>query len=322
MTKRSENYFKDIPTKPYDLLKEGLIFLCIIIVIVVVLSAVTGAPDYPTVRGEDVARIQPVAYLKTCATILAGNSSIQDYGPPYTSDLANAQKLFGIDPQNWFGEKIPLDPRNDFIIRPLERTAEINPQLSGALAAYKSAPPEQQGRGVSAYLEALDDAIVTNAGVNIPSGDYGPVSDMMNGMLSLGRSGLLEGALESSARLPFDTDFTRSLLFFQDNIDASVAETLDMTSDQWGVAHETGNYPGAWWLWPFAFWYHIPPMSTSPNADIQAIAIITVIFLILFFVPFIPILNRLPNWIGIYRLLWRDWYSNAKKGDGSGLSSK
>jgi hypothetical protein len=317
MTKRSEEYIKGIPMKPYDLLKEGLIFLGAIVVIVLVLAAVMGAPDYPTVRGEDVAKVQPVVYLKTCANILAGNSSIQNYGPPYTHDTESAQNLFGIDPQNWFGVKIPLNPQQDFIMSPLERTAVINPQLSGALNTYKSATLEQQMAWVNAYLVALDGATVTNGVVRTPTGDYGPVATMMDGMLSLGQAGLLEGALESGSSLPFDTDFTRSLLFFQDDVDASVAESLDMSSDQWGVAHETGNYPGAWWLWPYAFWYHIPPMSTSPNADIQAIAIITVVFLILFFAPFIPVLNRIPRWLGIYRLVWRDWYADVKKGDGS-----
>jgi hypothetical protein len=317
MTKRTEEYFKDIPTKPYDLLKEGLIFLVVMLVIVLALAAVLGAPDYPTVRGEDVANIQPVAYLKTCANILAGNSSIQEYGPPYTNDRANAQQLFGIDPQNWFGVKIPIDPQTDFIIRPLERTAEINPQLIGALDAYKAAGLEQRERWTDAYLDALDSATVANDRVNIPAGDYGPVAEMMDNMLALGRAGLLEGALESSARLPFETDFTHSLLFFQDDVDASVADILDMTSDQWGVVHETGNYPGPWWLWPYAFWYHVPPMSTLPSADIQAIAIISFIFLIILFVPFIPVLNSLPKWLRVYRIVWRDWYSADRKGRGN-----
>ena len=135
----------------------------------------------------------------------------------------------------------------------------------------------------------------------------------MNAMLALGKAGLLEGALESSARLPFTIDFTRSLLFFQDDVDTSVAESLNLTTEQWGVTNETGDYPGAWWLWPYAFWYQVPPMSTSPNADIQAVAIILVIFLILFFMPFIPILNSLPRWLRVYKLIWRDWYSNIKE---------
>jgi hypothetical protein len=318
MTKHSEEYVRGIPTKPYDLLREGLVVLGVVLVVVLVLAAVFSSPDYPTVRGEDVANRQPIAYLRTCANILNGNSSIQNYGPPYTTDNANVQRLFGIDPQTWFGVKIPLDPKRDFVIRPLERTAMINTQLNSSLETYKSATPEQQAAWGNAYLAALDKATVQEGKVEIPPGDYGPVAPMMDGMLSLGKAGLLEGALESNSRLPFNVDLTRSLLFFQDDVDSSVAEKLDMLGEQWGVAHETGNYPGAWWLWPYAFLYQIPPMSTSDNADIQAIAIITLIFLIIFFLPFIPVLNRLPRWIGLYRVIWRDWYARVKEDKNQG----
>lgn len=130
----------------------------------------------------------------------------------------------------------------------------------------------------------------------------------MNGTLDLGRAGLLEGALESSARLPFTLDFTLSILFFQDDVDHDVARTLDMLDRQWGITHETGPYPGAWWLWLYTFVYQIPPMSASHDADLQVGLITTVLFLVLLFTPFIPILNSLPRWFGIYRLIWRDWY--------------
>jgi hypothetical protein len=138
------------------------------------------------------------------------------------------------------------------------------------------------------------------------------VPALMQGMLDLGRAGLLEGALDSGARAPFTMDFTRSLLFFQDDVDHSVAENLNMLGEQWGISNETGPYPGAWWLWPYTFLYQIPPMSTSPNADLQVGVIATVVLLVLLFLPFIPILNRTPRWLGVYRLIWRDWY--ARKG--------
>ena len=47
---------------------------------------------------------------------------------------------------------------------------------------------------------------------------------------------------------PFNLDFTRALLFFQEDVDSGVAEKLDMKGEQWGIVHETGEYPGAWWL--------------------------------------------------------------------------
>lgn len=309
MNPRAEAYQRNIPTMPYDLLREGLIVLLIMTILVVILALVFGSPDYPTVRGQDVAQRQPIAYLKTSANILAGNSGIEGYGPPYTSDFANAQRVFGIAPANWFGVTNPIDPAQDLVIKPLTRLAVLRQDVASALSTYESATPDQQQAWLSAYLNALDQASVTDGQVSLPGGDYGPVGTLMNGMLDLGRAGLLEGALESSPRLPFTLDTTRSLLFFQDDVDASVANTLNMTGNLWGISHETGPYPGAWWLWPYTFLYQIPPMSTSANADLQVEVIIVVFVLIQLLAPFIPILNRLPRWLRVYRLIWRDWYA-------------
>jgi hypothetical protein len=49
-------------------------------------------------------------------------------------------------------------------------------------------------------------------------------------------------------------------------------------------------------------------MSTSPNGDLQVGLIITLVFLATVLTPFVPVLNRLPRWLGVYRLIWRDWY--------------
>ena len=322
MSKQSEETLRGVPMKPYDLLREGIIMLALLAAVIFLLAIVFGSPDYPTVRGEDVAKSQPIAYLKTSANFLAGKASIEGYGPPYTTDTAHAQNMLGIAPADWLGVTIPLDPVQDFVLKPLARAAVLNNNLDPALQTYESATPDQQAAWAAAYLAALEKATVSDGQVQIPAGDYGPVATLMNGMLGLGRAGLLEGALESSARLPYSLDFTRSLLFFQDSVYAGVAEKLDMTGEQWGVSHETGPYPGAWWLWPYTFLYQIPFLSASPNVDLLAGAIMSVVFLVMLLIPFVPILNRLPRWVGIYRLVWRDWYARdlQKQSESSGHS--
>jgi hypothetical protein len=194
------------------------------------------------------------------------------------------------------------------VLKPLARLALLNDGVAGALRIYREASSSQQQSWMKAYLAALNKATVANGQVQVPAGEYGPVETLMKGMLNLGRAGLLEGALESGARLPYALDFTRSLLFFQDSVDHNVAQTLDMLGRQWGISHETGYYPGAWWLWPYTLLYQIPPMSTAPNGDLQVGAIMTAVFLVMLFMPFVPVLNRLPRWLGIYKLIWRDWY--------------
>jgi hypothetical protein len=312
MSKRTDEYLRGVPTKPYDLLREGLIVFGIVAAVVVVLALIFSSPDYPTVRGEDVAKLQPVAYLRTTANILAGNSSIDGYGPPYTNDTANAQEILGIAPANWLGRTNPINPAQDFVLKPLARVAELQPDVADALQTYQDATPGQQQAWLNAYLPALDTATVDADGrVTLPEGDYGPVETLMSGMLDLGRAGLLEGALESNARLPYSLNFTRSLLYFQDDVYNNVAEKLDLTGTQWGISHETGDYPGSWWLWPYTFLYQINPIKSSANADLVVGVIMLVLFLVILLMPFIPGLNRLPHWLKVYRLIWRDWYQGS-----------
>jgi len=310
MSVQSAANLRGIPTKPYDLIREGLIVFIVLAVVIIVLAVLFGSPDYPAVRGEDVASRQPIVYLKTGANILAGNSSIQGYGPPYTPNPGNAQQLWSIAPATWLGVTIPINPPEDLVLQPLARVALLNDDVAEALRAYRGASSGEPQSWMKAYLAALDRATVASGQVQVPTGEYGPVGTLMNGMLNLGRAGLLEGALESSARLPYALDFTRSLLFFQDDVDHNVAQTLDMLGAQWGISHETGDYPGAWWLWPYTLLYQIPVISISPNGDLQSGAIMSVFFLVMLFMPFVPVLNRLPRWLGIYKLIWRDWYTH------------
>jgi hypothetical protein len=314
MSKRTEDYLRGVPMKPYDLLREGLIVLGMVATIIVVLAIIFSSPDYPTVRGEDVAKLQPVNYLRTTANILAGNSTIDKYGPPYTNDTANAQDFLGIAPATWFGVTNPIDPAQDFVLKPLARVAELKPDVGDALQTYQAATSSQQQAWLNAYLPALDTATVNADGqVTLPAGDYGPVETLMNGMLDLGRAGLLEGALESNARLPYSLNFTRSLLYFQDEVYNNVAQKLDLTGTQWGISHETGDYPGSWWLWPYTFLYQINPIKSSANADLVVGIIMLVLFLVILLMPFIPGLNRLPHRLRVYRLIWRDWYQRSGK---------
>ncbi len=309
MSARSEAYLAGIPTKPYDLLREGLVVLAAIAAIVLVLAVAFGSPDYPPVTGQQVARSEPVAFLETSAGILAGASGIQTYGPPYTADRGAAQRVLGLAPANLPGVTIPLDPARDFVLRPLHRLALLSRGVAGALRAFEAASGEQRASWLRAYQAALAHAAAAGDTVRLPAGDFGPVPALMDGMLRLGRAGLLEGALEAGGA-PYTLDFTRPLLFFQDDVDHGVARRLDMTGEQWGISNETGAFPGAWWLWPYTFLYQIPPMSTSPNGDLQVAVIMTLIFAVLVFLPFIPGLRSVPRRLGLHRIIWRDWYAH------------
>ncbi len=131
---------------------------------------------------------------------------------------------------------------------------------------------------------------------------------MMTSLLSLAKSGGLEGGLVSSSQF-FQTDYTKPLLFMSDGgLLAERAEAQHLLGDQWGLMNETGSYPGQPWLWLYALWYQVEPMKSSPNADIQVLLIMGLLSLAFICIPFIPIVNRLPRWIPIYKLIWKEHY--------------
>ncbi len=313
MSRKSDAYLSGVPMKPYDLVREGLIALGIVAVVVVALALIFKSPDAPTVRGEDVATNHPLDFLKTAADFLSGESALQSYGPPYTRDTDNIQRILGPGPATVLGVTMPLDAEQDLVIAPLHKVAMLNKDVDAALKVWTAAKEDQQKAWSKAYSDALDKAEETNGQVKVPTGEYGPVPVMMLGMLALGRAGLLEGALTSSDRLPYTLDNTRAMLFFQEDVDQNVADGFDMLGTQWGITHEVGNLPGPWWLWPYAIWYQIPPLSTAPNADVIVGSMMIVFFLLLLFAPFIPVLKHLPRWIPMYRIIWRDWYEREEK---------
>ncbi|HUX12993.1 MAG TPA: hypothetical protein VMW87_08175 [Spirochaetia bacterium] len=313
MSAKSEANLKGIPSKPYDLLREGLIVFAFAVVVIVVLAALFGSPDYPSVTAQEVAQKQPVDYLKLVSDYLSGNSDMQTYGPPYTRNPENAQGLFGLAPANILGVTIPIDAQKDFVLKPLEALATISPSVKDALGQFQAAADDQRNAWVKNYTDALDKAEVSGQSVQLAPGDYGPVPVLMNGMLDIARAGFLEGALNSGPNVPYAFDNTKALMFLEGDIQDQVAGKLDMQGGQWGIGHETGNYPGAWWLWPYTFLYQIPAIGNADNADIIVGAIMALFFLVLIFLPLIPVLNRIPYWVKVYRVIWRDWYRDHGK---------
>ena len=145
-----------------------------------------------------------------------------------------------------------------------------------------------------------------------PAGDYGPVPALSAAFLQLAQTGGLEGALTSSGNF-YGGDTTKSLLLLSDGAYLEdQARAKNLAGDQWGMMNEVGNAPGQPWMWLYTFWYQVPPFSKSGNADALVWGLMMVLTLLLMFVPFIPGLRSIPRWIPLHRLIWRDYYRNAK----------
>jgi hypothetical protein len=305
---KQADYYAGIRMVRYDLVKELVLALVAVSIIVIGLSGVLSSPDVPAVTIQTWATKDPVDFVTTATAELAGQSGTAGYGPPYNNTPDAAQVIGPISPQSLAGVSTPIDPAQDFVIKPLGFAAVGNPTLTKALQTYQTAGDSQQQTWLTNYSTALADATVVNDEVSVASGDYGPLPDLMASMLALARTGALDGLLLRSGNL-YQTDFTLPLLFMGDgNYLPGLAADQHLTGDQWGMMNETGNYPGQTWLWLFSFWYQIPPFNTAANTDLLVIILMIVLTAVLALVPFIPILRDIPRWIPVYRLIWRRYY--------------
>jgi len=317
MMARKHAYYRGVRMAPYDLIREFLIALSVVTVLVIILASVLSSPDEPPLTLKGIARAAPQSYVQTALNELDGSSGISDYGPPYNNGSGAVQSIGPISVQQLVGVHIPVNTAQDFVLGPLAEVAPTNPAWKAALNRYTAASPKQQAAWTNAYNTALAKAKTQGTGLIVPSCACGPVPTMMAAMLTLGQRGAMDGLLLTSRQF-YQTDYTRPLLFTADpdnNFVAARATAFNLQGNQWGVMNETGNYPGQAWLWLYSLFYQIPPYTTAWAANTDALAVfsVTILTLILMFLPWIPGLNRLPRYLGVYRLIWKDWYREERR---------
>jgi hypothetical protein len=309
---------------PYDLIKELAIAVGVIALIAVVLTILFSSPDETPSTIAQWSRAQPINFSADAVKELNGASDTAEYGPPYNHASGSVQHFFILHPQRWLGVSHPIDTAEDYVLDPL-RTNTADAALQAAVSEYEAASEAQKKAWGEAYAKPLEEyEAAIEEGKTTPtsvsaneaagtvsvhsSGNAGPVPTMMAGLLRTAQAGGLDGALLTSNQF-FQTDYTKPLLFMADGglLDER-AEREHLLGDQWGMMNETGSYPGQTWLWLYTLWYQVEPIKSSPNADLQVMLIMIVLSLLFVCIPFIPIVNRIPRWIPIYRVIWREHY--------------
>ena len=295
--------------RPYDLVKEASIALGVVLALALLLTILFSSPDEQSSTIKSWSRAAPVDFVSTAVTELDGTSGLAGYGPPYNHN-SPGQHIAFIHLQKWFGVNLAINTERDFVLAPL-RSIYGQPALQSAVTAYLHASAKQQAAWTTAYTNALGKATV-GAGdtVSVPSGSYGPVATLMTSLLAFGQSGGLDGALLTNRQF-YQTDYTKALLFMADGgVLSNRAQAEHLLGEQWGMMNETGSYPGQVWLWLYTFWYQIKPFSTSANADVLVMGVMTVLSLAFVLVPFLPGVRSLPRRIPIYKLIWREHYGS------------
>ncbi len=308
---------------PYDLVKELCIAVGVIGLLAVVLTVLFSSPDDKPSTVAQWSRELPVNFVATAAKELDGTSDTAEYGPPYNHNSGGVQHFLLLHPQRWLGVSHPIDTADDYVIDPL-KTVSGDPSLQSAVAEYQAAPAARKKAWGEAYAKPLEEHETAleekktppksvsvdpaTGAVTVQASGAGPVPRMMVGLLALAKSGGVDGSLLTSSQF-FQTDYTKPLLFMADGgLLAERAEGQHLLGEQWGMMNETGSYPGQAWLWLYALWYQVEPIKSSSNADIQVMIIMGVLSLLFICIPFIPVVNGIPRWIPIYRLIWREHY--------------
>ena len=311
-----DEYYRGVRMVPYDLVKELVLAFAGVGILAIAVAAILSSPDVPPVTIAAWAQNDPVDFVTTATGELAGTTISAGYGNPYNAN-GPGQSWGPIAPQKWFGTRIPIDSASTFVIQPLHRVTNGNPDLSAALDAWQKASGDQQGKWTDAYTKALATATVKDGNITVAAGDYGPLPVMMSSLLAMGQSGALDGLLQINGRF-YQTDYTPALVFMGDGGYLSgQAQTWNLLGSQWGMMNETGRYPGQTWLWLYTMWYQVWPFTSATgflglnasNADLGIIILMTVLTVALAAVPLIPILRDIPRWVPIHRLIWRDYYA-------------
>lgn len=305
MSERTEKAYQGYKMVESDLVKElawALLFVC---ALVVVLALAFSSPDEPTLTSQQVAQSSPLVLLQTGLNALDGKGAIASYGPPYNHGQGSVQSLGAFSPQTWVGVTIPINAAQLFVLHPLQNISGLDPDLATALRRFRAASPAQQATWEDAYQKALGHARVAGQKVQVPAVASGPLAKMMQNYLALGRSGLLDGAINRNGRV-YQTDFTRALLLTENTAVGQLAATHHMLGTQWGMMKEPGSYPGAVWLWFYTLLYQLPFYATSPAVDLLVGLTVGGVTVILMFVPWIPGLRDIPYYIKIHRLIWRN----------------
>jgi hypothetical protein len=298
----------DYPTRSYDLVKEFVIALGVVLALSLLLAAVFSSPDDKAITMSRWAQAAPADVVATATGELAGTTTSATYGPPY-NHASDGQSVLGLQLQKWGGVGVPVNSA-DLVLQPLRGVAG-DVRLATALRVWDALPASTRTAFASAYADALAKA-PNGDPTRVAPGHYGPVPYLAAAFLRLARSGGLEGALTSSGTF-YGGDQTRSMLLLSDGAyleDQAVADHLG--GDQWGMMNEVGNYPGQPWMWLYTFWYQVKPFSTSPNADAQVWLLMMALTVALMLIPWIPGLRDIPRWIPVHRLVWREHYRRAQ----------
>lgn len=249
----------------------------VLAVAIFVLAFFFHSPYIPSVRIADIVQQNPR---------LVATTILQEFN--HTSDTATY--FDSIDPYTF-------DTRDVFVVAPYKQYMASN-QTNNAWTVFNSSTPAQQ----KIYTQEAKDylaATSTNVLGNIAS-TTNPVIAIVGTLMPIAKNGLYESILNQENP---STNYTYTLRFLNDmDVLGAKAESLNMDTAQYGMAKDdTGSLwslpPGSWWLLPLGGINTAFNLLENPYGDQIGGEILGAFLLIFILFPYIPYLNRLPEFL-------------------------
>ncbi len=167
------------------------------------------------------------------------------------------------------------------------------------MAIFKAEPTDVQDQQLKAVTDYTADPKPNAEPKN------NPAFAIVSSLAGMAKSGLYEAALRNNNGAGYETTYVTRFLA-DTGVPDDTATSLKMTTDQYGmIREESGSIPpGAWWLAPIGLLNHTV-LANDDNGDRDAAIIIGAALLLLLAFPFIPGINRIPEKLGLYKLIWR-----------------
>ncbi len=249
-----------------------------LVALVLALSAFLPSPYIKPETAQSIAKADPK---------LAAQTLVKEFDR--SSDTATY--LDSIQPYTY-------DTRSIYIAAPYSQLVAAT-GMPNRLAQFNAQPQARQDSQAKAAQDFFDNTYPAQPDPK------NPLESVIISLTDMAAAGLYEPTLNSAS--PTGDQSTYSLRFLADTgVLENNADSLGITTDKYGMLREEKGRipPGAWWLAPIGLLNHTV-LANDDNGDRDGAIILGGFLLLLMAFPFIPGLNRLPDWLKVYKLIWR-----------------
>jgi len=275
---KSDVKFRIVKANHAVLFARGIV----LVVLLIILGVVFPAPIIAPATVKDIASQDPHLFAKTILAELDRSSDTATY-------------MDNIDPYTFDTKKVYVDI-------PYQQILSIQ-NGQDMLALFESKKPDAQKTLISQTSDYFDKKGAITTSINLKN----PLIPVVSTLVLMGKSGLYEASLQAEGKKDVYNPTYVTRFLADTGVLEEEATKLGITTDQYGMLREEKGAlpPGAWWLAPLGLLDHTV-LANDDNQDRDGALILGTLMLIFIAYPYIPLLNRLPEPLGVYRLIWKD----------------